>query len=132
MQTHAGQEPDPHPELVSGPRSSVHRSHNVNENATYFEEHPELKFDVNNSKRAVVSAFKNPDSWLKSLCIKGRKQELCDAVNDVAGVIQDVEEIAMPVPRIPTQMVERIADVPQTSTVQQPVPMPQVTTQDVE
>ena len=75
----------------------MHRSHNVNESATYFEEHPELKFDGNNNKRAVVSAFKNPDSWLKSLRIKGRKQELCDDVNDVAGVIKDVEEIAIPV-----------------------------------
>ena len=53
-------------------------------------------------------------------------------MNDVTGVIEDVEEIAMPVPRIPTQMVERIADVPQTSTVQQPVPMLHVTTQVVE
>ena len=30
---------------------------------------------------------------LKSLCIKRRKQELCDDVNDVGGVIEDVEEI---------------------------------------
>ena len=107
----------------------MHRSHNVNESATYFEEHPELKFDGNNSKRALISAFKNPDSWLKSLCIKRRKQELCDGVNDVAGVIDDVEEIAILVPRILTQMVERTVDVPQILTVQQPVP--QVTTQSV-
>ena len=80
----------------------------------------------------MVSAFKNPDSWLKSLCIKGRKQELCDGVNDVAGVIEDIEEIAVPVPRTPTQMVERTADVPEIFTVQQPVLMPQVTTQVVE
>ena len=109
----------------------MHRSHNVNESATYFEEHPELKFDGNNNKRAVVSAFKNPDSWLKSLRIKGRKQELCDGVNDTAGVIEDVEEIAIPVPRIPTQMVER-TDVSKILTVQQPMPMPDVTTQVVE
>ena len=49
-----------------------------------------------------------------------------------AGVIEDVEEIAILVSRILTQMVERTAEVPQTSTVQQPVPMPQVTTQVVE
>ena len=42
-------------------------------------------------------------------------------MNDVAGVIEDVEEVAIPVPHIQTQMVERTADVPQTSTVQQPV-----------
>ena len=64
----------------------MHRSHNVNESALYFEEHLELKFDGNNNKRAVVSAFKNPDSWLKSLRVKGRKQELCDGLNDTAGV----------------------------------------------
>ena len=40
---------------------------------------------------------------LKSFGIKGRKQELCDGVNDVAGVIEDAEE-----------MVERIANVPET------------------
>ena len=44
----------------------------VNESVAYSEEHPELKFDGNNSKRAVVSSFKNLVSWLKSLCIKGR------------------------------------------------------------
>ena len=107
----------------------MHRSHDVSESVAYFEEHPELKFDGNNSRRAVVSAFKNPDSLL---CIEGRKQELCDGVNDAAGVIEDVEEVAIPVPHIQTQMVERTADVPQTSAVQQPVPVPQVTTQVVE
>ena len=65
------------------------------------------------------------------LRIKGRRLELCDGVNDAAGVIEDVEEIDIPVPRIPTQMVER-TDVPQILTVQQPVPMPHVTTQVVE
>ena len=45
----------------------------VNASVAYFEKHPELKFDGNNSKRAVVSAFKNPDSWLKSLCIEGNR-----------------------------------------------------------
>ena len=45
----------------------MHRSHDVNESAAYFEEHPELKFDCNNSKRAVVSAFKNPVSWFEVL-----------------------------------------------------------------
>ena len=109
----------------------MHRSHDVNESGTYFEEHPELKLDGNNSKRVVDSAFKNPDSWLKSLCIKGRKQELCDDVTDVAGVIEDVEETAIIVPQILTQMVDRSADVPQNSTVQQPVPLPQVSTQTV-
>ena len=64
----------------------------MNEGVTYLEEHPELKFGGNNSKRAVVSAFENPDSWLKSFGIEGRKQELCDGVSDVAGVIEDVEE----------------------------------------
>ena len=28
------------------------------------------------------------DWWLKSLCDEGRKQELCDGVNDVEGVIR--------------------------------------------
>ena len=107
------------------------RSHNVNESTTYFEEHLELKLMATTTKCAVVSAFKNPDSWLKSLRIKGRKQELCDGVNDTAGVIEDVEEIAIPVPRIPTQTVER-TDVSQILTVQQPVPMPHVTTRVVE
>ena len=60
------------------------------------------------------------------------KQELCDGVHDVARVIEDVEEVAILVPRIPTQMVERTADVPQIPTVQQPALMPQVTTQVVE
>ena len=63
-------------------------SHDVNESAAYFGEYPELKFDGCNSKRAVVSAFKSPDTWLKSWCIKARKQELCDVVNDA-------EKIAM-------------------------------------
>ena len=59
------------------PRSPIHilkscLSRDVNESAANFEEHTELKCDVCNSKRAVVSAFKNPDTWLKSLCIKGR------------------------------------------------------------
>ena len=102
----------------------MHRSHDVNESVTYLEEHPEFKFGGNNSKRAVVSALENPDSRLKSFGIKGRKQELCDGVSDVAGVIQDVEEIL-------TQVVERTADVLQTSAVQQPMPMPQVTTHTV-
>ena len=106
-------------------------SHDVNESVAYFEEHLEVKFHDNNSKRAMVSAFKNPDSWSKSLCIERRKQELCDGVNDAAGVTEDVEESAIFVPPILTQMVERTADVPQTSTEQQPVPMPQVTTQEV-
>ena len=82
----------------------------MNESAAYFEEHRELKFDGCNSKRAVVSAFKNPDTWLKSLCIKARKQELCDGVNDV-------EKIAMLV--LQTQMIQdsgvaqlQIADYP--------------------
>ena len=52
-------------------------------------------------------------------------------MNDTAGVIEDVEEIAIPVPRIPTQLGER-TDVSQNLTVQQPVPMPHVTTQVVE
>ena len=45
--------------------------------------------------------------------------------------MEDVEEIAIPMPRIQTQVVERTADVPQILTVQQPVPVPQVTTQTV-
>ena len=102
----------------------------MNESVAHFEEHPELKFDCNN-KRAVDSASKNPDSWLKSLCLKGRKQELRDGLNDVAGVIEDVGEVVISMPRIQTQMVERTADVPQILTVQQPVPVPQFTTQTV-
>ena len=47
-------------------------SHDVNECVAYSKEHSELKFDGNNSKRAVVSSFKNPVSCLKSLCIKRR------------------------------------------------------------
>ena len=70
----------------------MHRSHDVNESVAYFEEHPELKFDGNNSMCAVVSAFKNPVSWLKSWCIRGRQKELCDDVNGVAGAI-DSEEL---------------------------------------
>ena len=46
-------------------------------------------------------------------------------------LIEDVEEIAIPVPRIPTQMVER-TDVSQVLTIQQPVPFPHTTTQVVE
>ena len=53
-------------------------------------------------------------------------------MNDVAGVIEDVEEMAIMVPHILTQMVERAVDVPQISTDQQTVPMPQVTTQVVD
>ena len=86
----------------------------MNESVVYFEEHLELKFVCK-----------------KSLCIKGRKQELCDGVNDVPGMTEDVEEVAIPMPRIQTQMVERTADVPQILTFQQPVPVPQVTTQTV-
>ena len=62
------------------------------------------------------------------LVCRRKKQESCDGVNDAAGVIEDVEEIAIPMPRIQTQMVERTADMPQILTVQQPVPVPQVTT----
>ena len=79
----------------------------------------------------MVSAFKNPDSCLKSLCQRGEK-ELRDDVNDVAGMIEDVEEMAILVPQILTQMVERAVDVPQISTDQQTVPMPQVTEQVVD
>ena len=57
--------------------------------------------------------------------------EVCDGVDDATGEIEDVEEIAIPMPRIQTQMVERTADVPQILTVHQPVPVPQVTTQTV-
>ena len=53
-------------------------------------------------------------------------------MNDVAGMIEDVEEIAILVPQILTQMVERAVDVPQISADQQTVPMPQVTTQVVD
>ena len=90
----------------------MHRSHNVNESVAYFEEHPELKLDGN-----VVEVLVH------------RRKEPGD---DVAGVVEDVEEIAIPVPRIPTQMVERTAEVPQIPTVQQPVLMAQVTTEVVE
>ena len=88
LQTHCQQEHPQH-KVVPGPQK-LHRSHDVNECVAYIEEHPEFKFDCNN-KRAVDSAFKNLDSWLKSLCIKGRKQELCDGVNDVAGMTEDVD-----------------------------------------
>ena len=67
--------------------------------------HSELKFDGCNNKRAVVSAFKNLEPWLKSLCIKARKQEFCDGVNDV-------EEIDILVPRILTQMLEATVETP--------------------
>ena len=69
LQTHGEQEPNPHPDVVSGPRK-LSGPQSVNESATYFEEHPELMFDGNNNKRAVVSAFKKPDSWLKSCASK--------------------------------------------------------------
>ena len=52
-----------------------------------------------------------------------------DGVNDVEGMIEDVEEMAILVPQILTQMVERAVDVSQISTDQQTVPMPQVTKQ---
>ena len=55
-----------------------------------------------------------------------------DSVNDVAGMIEDVEEIAVLVHQIPTQMVERTADLPQISTDQQSVPEPQVTIQVID
>ena len=99
----------------------MHRSHDVNESVAYFEGHPELKFGGNNSKRAVFSAFENPDSWLKSFGIKGRTQELCDGVNDVAGVIEDVEEI-------PTEMVERSYH---TKGRSRPYPVPQLQSVEV-
>ena len=61
-----------------------------------------------------------------------------DSVNDVAGTIEDVEEMAILVPQILTQMVERAVDVPQISTDQPSVlvqtvdvPVPQVMTQEV-
>ena len=66
LQTHGEQEPNPHPDVVSG-QWKFSAPQSVNESVTYFEEHPELMFDGNNNKRAVVSAFKYPDSWLKSL-----------------------------------------------------------------
>ena len=78
----------------------------VNTSVAYFEKHPELWFDGKNSKRAVVSAFENPDSRLKSLCFDVRKQEWCDGVNDVAGEIEDVEEIADQMTQIQPQIVE--------------------------
>ena len=67
-----------------------------------------------------------------SPCVNGRKQELRDGVNDVAGMIEDVEGTAILVPQILTQVVERAVDVPQVSIDQQTVPMPQVTKQVVE
>jgi len=75
-----------------GTRSWVYRSHGVNESVAYFEKHPELKFGGNHGRCAVLSSFRNPASWLKSLYFEGRKQELCDGVDDVAGVISDFEE----------------------------------------
>jgi len=75
-----------------GTGSWVYRSHEVNESVAYFEEHPELKFGGNHGRCAVLSSFRNPASWLKSLYFEGRKQELCDGVDDVAGVIRDFEE----------------------------------------
>ena len=133
-------------------------NHDVNDSVAYFEVHPELKSDGNNSKRAMVSAFKNPDSWLKSLCIKGNKQELSDGVKDVAGAIdsEELKSVMTKLTMVPDaseietmiavvnhdddqtvdyeefelMMMERTADVP-TSTIEQPVPMPQVTTQTV-
>ena len=114
------------------PRSHILKLYpgtDVGASVAYFEKHLVLKSDGNNSKRAVVSASKNPDSLLKSLCIKGRKQELCDGVDDVACEIEDVEEIAIIVPQILAQMVERTADVPQTST--RPYPVLQLQTVNV-
>ena len=109
LQTHGQRVSDPHLEVVSGPQKL-----SAPQSVTYFEEHPELKFDSNNNnKRTVVSAFKNPVSWFKSLSIKRKKQELCDDVTDVAGVIEDVEKIDTLMPRILTQMVDRTADLPQ-------------------
>ena len=61
----------------------------VNVSVAFSEKHPELQSDGNNNKRVVVSAFKNLGSWLKSLCLDVRKQELCDGMNDVAGEIGD-------------------------------------------
>ena len=69
---------EPHPKIVPGPQKSAPQSRR--ERVAHFEEHPDFKFDCN-SKRAVVSAFKNPDSWLKSLCVRGWQLELCDGVN---------------------------------------------------
>ena len=66
----------------------------------------------------VVSARSRILILVSSLCVNGRKQELRDGVNDVAGTIEDVEEMAILVPQILTQMVERTADVPQTSAFQ--------------
>ena len=60
------------------------------------------------------------------------KKELRDGVNDVASMIEDVEEMAILVPQILTQMVERAVDVPQISTDQQTAPMPQITEQGVD
>ena len=79
--------------------------HDVNESVAYFDEHLELNFDSCKSKYAVVSAFKNPEPWLESSCIKARKQELCDGVNDV-------ELIAILVPQILTQMLEATVETP--------------------
>ena len=52
-------------------------SHDVNDSVACFEEHPKLKFDGCNSKRAVVSAFKNPDTWLKSWCSQSQENQPC-------------------------------------------------------
>ena len=45
-----------------------------------------------------------------------------DSVNDVAGMTEDVEEIAILEPQILTQVVERAVDVPWISTDQETVP----------
>ena len=61
-----------------------------------------------------------------------KEKELRDGVNDVAGMILDVEEMTILVPQMLTQMVERAVNVPQISTDQKTVPVPQITQQVVD
>ena len=56
----------------------------------YFEKHPEFKF-------AVVAGQMHGGLRSRILvpCVNGRKQELREGVNDVAGMIEDVEEMVI-------------------------------------
>jgi len=75
-----------------GTGSFVYRSHDVNESVKYFEEHPNLKLGGANGRCVVLSSFRNPSSWLKSLYFEAHKEELCDGGKAVPTVLADFED----------------------------------------
>lgn len=74
-----------------GTDSFVYRSHEVESTVQYFEARPQLKLGKS-GRCVVVSAFRNPSSWLKSVFFEEHKEALCNGVDSVSQVLEDFED----------------------------------------